>query len=104
MPAWGWWVIGSAVGFLAAAVLVLRFGEEAVLASLPIAVVWCGIALSSLVVLAALLLIYFIPAMIAFHYGIRRKYAVSALNLLLGWTFLGWAGAMVWAIAEAESS
>lgn len=99
VPAWGWWVIGFAVAFVVAAAAFLHFGEQAVVASLPLAALWFGIVVT---VLAALL-VYFLPAIVALNYGIRRKYAVSTLNLLLGWTFVGWAVALVWAIAEAES-
>lgn len=39
---------------------------------------------------------YFLPTLIA---GIRNHHnagAILALNLLLGWTFIGWAAALVW--------
>jgi hypothetical protein len=41
---------------------------------------------------------YFLPALIG---GIRhhKSYlAIFALNLLLGWTVLGWIGALVWSL------
>ena len=38
---------------------------------------------------------YFIPSIIAFN---KKHYAgIFYLNLFLGWTFLGWVGALVWA-------
>ena len=40
--------------------------------------------------------IYFLPAILG-----RRKRnarALFVLNLLLGWTFLGWVGALIWAL------
>jgi TctA family transporter len=47
--------------------------------------------------------IYFTPTMIA-H---RRMKQVAArlflLNLLLGWTFMGWFGALSWATSSAET-
>jgi hypothetical protein len=45
-------------------------------------------------------LLYFLPSLVA-----RRKRdfgAIFALNLLLGWTFVGWVVSLVWALA-AES-
>lgn len=45
-----------------------------------------------------LVLLYFIPSFIV---GIRKHrsgMAIVALNILLGWTFLGWAGALVWSL------
>jgi len=41
---------------------------------------------------------YFIPAIIA-----RNKVnftAILLLNIFLGWTFLGWVGALIWAIVD----
>jgi hypothetical protein len=42
--------------------------------------------------------VYFIPSMI----GARKRNAVPifVLNLLLGWTFIGWVGALIWALCE----
>ena len=99
LPAWGWWVIGLALAVVAAAVTFYYFGEEAILKSLPIVLQWLGLA----IVLLAALVVYFLPAIIAWNYRIRRSGAILALNFLLGWTFLGWVGAFVWAIAEVES-
>jgi Superinfection immunity protein/Short C-terminal domain len=47
-------------------------------------------------VIAFLLLIYFIPSIIV--WGKRQSDSVIALNLLLGWTILGWIVALVWAL------
>ena len=44
--------------------------------------------------------IYFIPAIIAVLKGHRNALAIAVLNLLLGWTFLGWVIALVWAFTE----
>jgi Superinfection immunity protein len=38
--------------------------------------------------------IYFLPSLNAF--GKKNSGAIFALNLLLGWTFFGWAGALIW--------
>ena len=46
------------------------------------------------------LAIYFIPAYVANKRDHRNATAIFALNLLLGWTFLGWAVALVWALAN----
>ena len=43
------------------------------------------------------LLIYFIPTFAAFNRGKRNAPAIFILNLLAGWTFIGWVAAMVWA-------
>ena len=44
----------------------------------------------------AFILIYFIPSFIASDKKIRNQ--VFALNLLLGWTFLGWVIALIWSL------
>ena len=52
--------------------------------------------------LAALCLIslYFIPMGFAILRNKRNKLAIFALNLLTGWTFVGWVIALVWAISH----
>lgn len=42
---------------------------------------------------------YFIPAMIAWVRKHRSLPAIIALNILLGWTGLGWIGAFVWSLS-----
>lgn len=40
--------------------------------------------------------LYFLPAMIAFHRGHHQRVAILLVTIFLGWTFLGWVGALVW--------
>jgi hypothetical protein len=40
---------------------------------------------------------YFFPAIIAAFRKHHNLLAIFLLNLFLGWTFLGWIGALVWA-------
>lgn len=55
-------------------------------------------ALVNLVMVILLILtVYFIPAAVASHRRHRNAAAIFMTNLLLGWTFLGWAVAMIWA-------
>ena len=51
-----------------------------------------------LVILAmvALAATYFIPTFIAYSRRHVNRGAILLLNLLLGWTFLGWVGALIW--------
>jgi sorbitol-specific phosphotransferase system component IIC len=44
-----------------------------------------------------LLLVYFVPSIIASIRHHRQRMAIYALNTLLGWTLLGWVGSFVWA-------
>jgi len=42
--------------------------------------------------------IYMIPSILAEQRQHRNLTAIVILNLFLGWTFLGWVGALIWAI------
>jgi len=44
--------------------------------------------------------IYLIPSM--FAWGKKGQNGIIALNILLGWTFLGWVGALCWALAAEK--
>lgn len=44
--------------------------------------------------------IYFIPTFAAVHARHVNRDAILALNLLLGWTFIGWVIALVWALTK----
>ena len=44
------------------------------------------------------LLLYVLPACVAERRGHRQTTAIFVLNLLLGWTFVGWVVALVWAL------
>jgi uncharacterized membrane protein YhaH (DUF805 family) len=56
------------------------------------------------VLLAVILMIYFLPALIASHRRHRNRTAIGMTNLLLGWTAIGWIIAIIWAsTADTES-
>lgn len=40
---------------------------------------------------------YFIPLLVAIARGHANRLAIGVLNLLLGWTLLGWVAALIWA-------
>ena len=42
------------------------------------------------------LALYLLPSLIAYGRGHQRTVAILLFNLLLGWTFLGWALALIW--------
>lgn len=54
--------------------------------------------------LAALLFIlafaYCIPSLVAWNRSHHNTSAIVALNMFLGWTVLGWVGALVWALTK----
>ena len=51
-------------------------------------------AMGLLIVIAIL---YFVPAMIACNRKSKYSAGVVWLNLILGWTFIGWVAAFIWA-------
>lgn len=55
-----------------------------------------------IVLATAACFLYVLPWFIAARRGHPQAAAIAALNLLLGWTFLGWVGALVWALTAIE--
>jgi len=49
---------------------------------------------------ALTLTFYFLPAIIADKRAHRNHKAISALNLLLGWSVLGWIISLVWSLTD----
>ncbi len=44
-------------------------------------------------------IISFIPAIVAFARKHRSRWTISVLNVLLGWTVVGWVVTLVWAFS-----
>lgn len=44
--------------------------------------------------------IYMTPLIVAHFRGHRNENAIGVINLLLGWTLVGWAVSMAWALTE----
>jgi hypothetical protein len=55
-------------------------------------------SLEGLIIIGVLLGIYFLPAIIASKRGHLDRMAITALNVLLGWTLLFWIIALVWSL------
>jgi Superinfection immunity protein len=53
-----------------------------------------------LILLGVLAIIYFIPLLVAEHRQHRNTLAICMTNLFLGWTFLGWIAALIWACTD----
>lgn len=49
----------------------------------------------AIVMLSLVAVLYFVPTVFAFLRGRRRKWRIAAINLFLGWTFIGWIVAML---------
>ena len=50
------------------------------------------------------LIIYLLPSFIAQYRKHRNEAAIFVLNLFLGWTFIGWVGALIWASTDNVDS
>ena len=55
------------------------------------------------VCILASLALYAAPSIIAFNRGHQNKAAILALNILTGWSFVGWVASLVWALTEVRS-
>ena len=49
------------------------------------------------------LVIYFFPSFVAMVRENTQTAAIFILNLTLGWTILGWIGALVWAFVKQKN-
>lgn len=51
------------------------------------------------VLAVVMLVLYFLPYMLARKRGSTAKAGIFVLNLFLGWTFIGWLAALIWAVS-----
>ena len=56
--------------------------------------------MSEAITVFAVFAIYFLPGLIGLVRGHHNGNAITALNLFLGWTFVGWVVALCWALTE----
>jgi hypothetical protein len=56
---------------------------------------------ATIIISLIFLFIYFVPAII----GSDKKHSagIAILNLFLGWTFIGWAIALIWAVSSEKN-
>ncbi len=53
-----------------------------------------------LLALGVILVLYFVPYVVAKQNKKENSQAIGALNLFLGWTLVGWVVALVWAMSK----
>ncbi len=46
------------------------------------------------------IIVYFIPTIVAFARGRLNKGAIFCMNFFLGWLFIGWVIALIWAVKD----
>ena len=59
-----------------------------------------GLDIQAILYLLVILGFYFLPTIAAIIRKCKRDAAILVLNLLLGWTIIGWIGALIWALAD----
>src|SRR5688572_7616533 len=63
-----------------------------------------GLAAGIFVFIAVKAIVYFLPAVIALLRAHEFKWVMLAMNLAAGWTVIGWAAALIWAVWPREKS
>lgn len=53
-----------------------------------------------ILIVIAIIAIYFLPMIAAIGRDHRNTPAITILNAFLGWTFIGWVLALVWAFTD----
>ena len=59
-----------------------------------------GLGLYELWIIMIICVFYFLASVIAYGRRTKRVCGIILLNLFLGWTFIGWVGALVWAVSD----
>jgi hypothetical protein len=57
-----------------------------------------------IILLAALIGLYFIPSIVAFSRNHHNAAGIFLLNLFLGWTVIGWIAALIWSVTAIQPS
>ena len=53
-----------------------------------------------LIIVILIFAAYFLPTLVAFLRPHKNIFAIFLLNLLLGWTALGWVGSLIWSVIK----
>ncbi|NKN33114.1 superinfection immunity protein [Marichromatium bheemlicum] len=65
------------------------------------------IDVSGLFLSAVFLTLYVLPGLIAYDRGLTKRLRITVINVFFGWTLVGWAGVLFWALIgepDPESS
>ncbi|MFH1305826.1 MAG: superinfection immunity protein [Candidatus Omnitrophota bacterium] len=57
-----------------------------------------GVKVKIACLVAVIAVLYFVPTMIAYGLGKEERRTIFLVNLFLGWTVIGWAGSLIWAL------
>ncbi len=57
-------------------------------------------SLLEMMLIIVIIVLYFLPSLVAYFRQHRNIPAIFVLNLLLGWSVLGWVGSLIWSLAK----
>lgn len=57
-----------------------------------------------IIMLAAMVALYFLPGLVAYFRDHHNTASIMLLNLFLGWTLLGWVGALIWSASAKKQT
>ena len=60
----------------------------------------CELTSFELMIIILIFATYFLPTLIAFLRQHKNRLEIFLLNLLLGWTALGWVGSLIWSVVK----
>jgi hypothetical protein len=63
-----------------------------------------GIIMSGIILFVILACLYFVPSIVARAREHHNYGAIVALNIFLGWTFIGWVASLVWALTSTKAA
>lgn len=55
---------------------------------------------SGLAIIAAVFALYFLPLIVAYCRDHPNTLGIAILNIMLGWTLIGWVVALIWAVLQ----
>jgi len=58
--------------------------------------------MTGILVLLVMIFFYFLPTLIAVSSKKRNRLAIFMLNLLAGWTIIGWVGVFIWSLLKDD--
>jgi hypothetical protein len=56
------------------------------------------------ILLVSLIGLYFVPSIVAFSRNHHNAAGICVLNIFLGWTVIGWIGALIWSLTAIQPS
>lgn len=78
------------LALVAGAILLQGFVDDGITGAVAV--------IPGILLLLAFGIAYFAPALIAYHRKLSNATAILVVNILFGWTLLGWGGSLAWSL------